>query len=172
MSLLLVSSICFAGSYYSPLDMFKNNQWKVFNSLLESDKDKDIVIYWEGIGGYVSNLFHFRDTVNKLKSENKKITFNLVGYSASTHATAVCLADKVIWNRNILMFHRIENGKTIKNPVADWISKENKEMLDVCVKKGILTKDEELLAMTNKEVYVGYNKQGIRKSLIKEDKRK
>lgn len=144
-----------------PEDFESNSEqsWVVLEGLLVGTTAKTIYIDWKGIGGSTYMMNNFIDKLKVAENQGKKIIFNIVGWTASCHAIAVCAASTYKFqDSGTMMFHqpftRIFGTKSY-SPFKYYFNE--------CVQKNIISKQEvKTISVDHKAVYINsHNKHFI-----------
>lgn len=157
--------------YDAPKNMDSTAEWDNFSAQLLRDPDNNIIIRWEGVGGFLTIKVNFVKTLDELRAHDKNVTIMLIGWAISAQALVVCCADHVVWGPyGFLMFHppSLNDRPNEASLGATWDVYRGVEQ---CVEKGILTEREARWSVRNKEVYVKQRENGTYKVIIREDLR-
>ena len=131
-----------------------NTIWADIGDRILNSNYKVYYINWKGLGGWTKESLDFAKMIEKAKSQGKIIIFNLIGYSASSHAFVTCYSSKIIFNNQTLMFHGPGDmdGKRYKFDPSGNVT----ILFNQCVKRGLLTRrdSEHMYKGSGYEIYL------------------
>lgn len=127
----------------------RDSEWNRFEQVILSSPDKEIVIYWHGVGGYVDTEEKFVQVLREAKSEGKHIVIVITGATGSSHADVICNWNDVVFKKGYLVMHPVRNGD------GTILSNDSMETLDPCVRKGYITeRDKYNISYYGMRIYV------------------
>lgn len=124
--------------YSVPTGFFYSNwrQWQNLENRIESSTSDVVVLDWSGRGGHVSLGDRF---IRFLRNTHKYVILRSVGENYSMHSLVFCAAPHTEFRQGFLMFHLEADSDTHK-VMTDWGSQEdNREHMNPCISKGIVT---------------------------------
>ncbi len=135
------------GDYLQP----NSQAWGVVGQVIVYGEYKTLIMNWGGVGGLILYSTGTATEIAYAQAHGKKVVINLTDNAYSASAIVPCYADKVIYNGHFLMFHEVEiDGKVATRPEDQY----NHSDFDVCVAKGILTKEQVKEMDAGNEIYI------------------
>lgn len=145
----LYSFSCFATSYYTVPDSFTNTNSSYWNALItaiKTDKDNNIVLLWQGIGGSVEEA---ENTYYRISRIHKNIVIKIIGPSISAHALVACYLPELIdFKSGYFVFHNAFIGYFHNKKI--FANSETAELMNQCIRAGYVTQKDKDLIINNK----------------------
>jgi ATP-dependent protease ClpP protease subunit len=154
------------------IDFDNNSNYDRIADAIKNTEASSIIINITGFGGIVPLGVKFMDVIYET-AKHKNVIANVQGAVMSMHALLICAADNVTFAfGSYAMFHapfKQTNFGTKDYTKNEGEEYQEKEIYDLCVKKGVLTQPQvNAILIDHKAVFV-YEKDGKRVSVIGED---
>jgi len=152
---LVLCFLCLGAAEYTAPEGFENEDikaWKQLEFDIFNEKQREVIIYWHGYGGYIDYATEFYKAIKRDKTH--KVTFVIDGDAISSHALVVCyFPNNYIFKHGTLVFHGVFDEVTAKGKVYN--DAMTNEFMDLCIANKQLTEfDRQAIVMDRQRIEV------------------
>lgn len=114
--------------------------WQLETKLLNTSGD--IILLWEGQGGYTRLADKFNDVIDKLVNRGQKVEFLVIGNAISNHADSICHGTSIVMTNNAFIVFHPEYDEGLSKKYHHKVYSGNKQGFLKCITTGFVTDKE------------------------------